>query len=129
MTTVKKYLIYAVEDDEDDRLFLQEALHHQSANCFVHFFTNGAGLFTRLTHELDGRLPDLIFLDLDTPVMNGFDTLRLLKQTQPYQHIPVIIRTGHETLDGINRCYELGCRAYLTKTSFHLLPLAHMLGD
>lgn len=128
MTTVKKHLIYIVEDDEDDCLFLQEALHYQSADCLIRFFTDGAGLFTQLTHQLDGRLPDLIFLDLDTPVMNGFDTLRLLKQTRPYDQIPVVIRTGHETLDGVNRCYELGCRAYLTKSSFELPPLTYMLG-
>jgi CheY-like chemotaxis protein len=112
---VPKYLIYVVEDDEDDRIIFQRTLVHQSINCSVHFFSHGADLFIQLTHFLNGRLPDIIFLDLDMPVMNGYDTLRLLKQTEPYNRIPVIIRTGYETLETINHCYELGCHAYVTK--------------
>lgn len=128
MTIVPKYLIYVVEDDDDDRLLLRDALYRQTTDCSIRFFTDGAELFTYLTHQLDGRLPELIFLDLDTPVMNGFDTLRLLKQTQPYDRIPVVVRTGHETIDHINRCYELGCEAYLTKSTFDF-PLTRMIGE
>lgn len=128
MATLPTYLIYVVEDDDEDCLLLKQALQQQGAGCLIHFFSNGADLFTRLTHQMDGRLPDLIFLDIDTPIMNGFDTLRLLKQSQPYRRIPVIIRTEHETLEHINRCYELGCEAYLTKSDFDL-PLSRLIGD
>ena len=128
MKTLPKYLIYIVEDDDDDRLMLQQALQAQATSCIIHAFNDGAELFTRLTHQLDGRLPDLIFLDLETPVMNGFDTLKLLKQTPPYQRIPVIMRTGHVTLEAINRCYELGCQAYLTKDEFGA-PLMRLIEE
>lgn len=128
MTTLPKYLIYIVEDDDDDRLMLQQALQAQAKGCIIRSFNDGAELFTQLTHQLDGRLPNLIFLDLETPVMNGFDTLQLLKQSPPYQRIPVIMRTGHATLEAINRCYGLGCQAYLTKEEFGL-PLAHLIEE
>ena len=125
MSILSNYLIYVVEDDEDDRFLLQRAITRQSVACSLRFFTHGADLFTQLTHQLDGRLPDLIILDLNTPIMNGFESLQLLKQLPDYQHIPVLVRTGHETLESINRCYELGCHAYLTKKDF-TLPLAQM---
>ena len=125
MSTAPSYLIYVVEDDDDDRVLFQRALHDQSINCSVHFFDHGSDLFIWLTHIINNRLPDLIFLDLDTPIMNGFDTLRLLKQSEPYDRIPVIIRTGYETLDTINRCYELGCHAYLNKNNVSL-PLGRI---
>ena len=128
MMTSPKYLIYVVEDDEEDRFLLQQTLQHQCTDCLIRYFSDGSELFVRLTHQMDGRLPDLIFLDLDTPIMNGFDTLQLLKQTQPYERIPVVVRTGHETLEHINRCYELGCQAYLTKRDFDV-PLTRMIGE
>lgn len=128
MTTQPAYLLYVVEDDDDDRFLLQQALKRHSFNGSLRFFTHGAELFTRLTHRLDGRLPDLIFLDLHTPIMNGFDTLRLLKQTEEFQRIPVVIRTGQDSLDQINRCYELGCHAYLTKHEL-ALPVSSIVGN
>lgn len=128
MKTLPKYLIYIVEDDDDDRLMLQQALQAQTQDCIIRSFNDGAELFIQLTHQLDGRLPNLIFLDLETPVMNGFDTLQLLKQSPSYQRIPVIMRTGHVTLEAINRCYGLGCQAYLTKDEFGL-PLTRLIEE
>lgn len=128
MKTLPKYLIYIVEDDHEDRLMLQQALQAQAKGSIIRSFNDGAELFIQLTHQLDGRLPDLIFLDLEMPVMNGFDTLQLLKQTPPYQRIPVIMRTGHVTLEAINRCYDLGCQAYLTKDEFGL-PLTRLIEE
>ena len=126
MCTTRHYLIYIVEGDENDRLLLQQAFQYQQVGCSLRFFSNGAELFIHLTHRLDRKLPDLFLLELDTPTMNGFDTLHLLKQTPEYRHIPVVIRTEHETLDHINRCYELGCQAYFVKNELNL-PLAKML--
>lgn len=127
MPKMPTYLIYVVEDDEDDRFLLQDALTTHRVSCKVCFFTSGSELFIRLTHQLDGRLPDMILLDLDTPLMNGFDTLRLLKQMDEYRRVPVIVRSAFEGDKHINQCYELGCQAYVTKTN-HPLQLASTVG-
>lgn len=111
-------LIYVVEADPDDRYSIQMTLAAKYVASQIHFFAHGTELFVRLTHRLDGRLPDLILLDLDTPVMNGFETLQLLKNVAEFRHIPVIIRSGVEQTDYINRCYELGCKAFVIKSQF-----------
>ena len=128
MRPLPTYLIYIVEDNQDDQVLFRLALKRQVVGCHLRFFTHGAELLTQLTHLLDGRLPDVIFLDLDMPLMNGFDTLQLLKNTPEYIPIPVVIRSGHHTPEDINRCYALGCQAYLTKT-YPDLTLSRLMGQ
>ena len=116
MPDLSNLLIYVVEDDPDDRYLLQMTLAAKYVASQIHFFTHGTELFVRLTHRLDGRLPDLILLDLETPIMNGFETLQLLKNVDEFRNIPVIIRSSSEMSSYITRCYELGCKAYVVKS-------------
>lgn len=118
MTNLSNLLIYVVEDDPDDRYLLQLTLTANYAASRIHFFTHGSELFVRLTHRLDGRLPDMILLDLETPIMNGFETLQLLKNADEFRNIPVIVRSSFEMSDYVNRCYELGCKAYVIKSIY-----------
>ena len=111
-------LIYVVEDDPDDRYLLQMTLSARYVASNVQYFTHGSELFIRLTHRLDGRLPDMILLDLETPIMNGFETLQLLRSVEDYRSIPVIVRSSFEMSDYITRCYELGCKAYIVKSTY-----------
>ena len=128
MGNVSNRLIYVVEDNHDNRNYLEKTLAAHPSTFQLHFFTNGSELFVWLTHQLHGRLPDLILMDLDMPVMNGFDTLMLLRAMDEYRNIPVVIHTHDDRLDCINRAYELGCQAYILKSK-HALPLGRMLGQ
>jgi len=40
--------------------------------------------------------PELIFLDIVLPGMNGFNALRVIRKTPAWQHIPVIMVSGNE---------------------------------
>lgn len=121
-------MIYVVEDDEDDRYLLKNTLLAYDVACDIHFLANGSELFVHLTHKLDGRLPDVILLDLNTPVMNGFDTLRLLKGMDQFKHIPVIIRTAYEDDEYRKRIDEMGGQAYVTKSK-HPLELIKVIQE
>lgn len=70
--------------------------------------------------------PDLILLDILMPEMDGFETCRLLKQSQLTQDIPVIFMTAlSETLDKV-KGFELGAVDYLTKPLQHQEVLARI---
>jgi len=86
-------------------------------------------LLDRLGHETteasDGREAldllaagtpvDLVLLDLVMPEIDGFETLATMKADPALAHIPVIVVSGLDDLDGIVRCIEMGAVDYLPR--------------
>jgi pimeloyl-ACP methyl ester carboxylesterase/CheY-like chemotaxis protein len=58
---------------------------------------------------------DLILLDVMMPVLNGYQTLELLKQDEQLRHIPVIMLSALDELASVVRCIEMGADDYLPK--------------
>jgi CheY-like chemotaxis protein len=59
--------------------------------------------------------PGFIFMDLNMPVMNGFDCLAYLKNQEIYSGIPVIIFTTSKSPQDVSRTRQLGARYFMTK--------------
>ena len=57
----------------------------------------------------------LIMLDLNLPILDGYDILKILKTNKKTKKIPIIVLTTTERPEEIKRCYELGANIYLTK--------------
>ena len=68
-----KLKIILVDDDEDDRLFFADALQGLQMDTELLEFKNGKDCIQYLESSSD-ELPNLIFLDLNMPVMNGFES-------------------------------------------------------
>lgn len=117
MINSSESLIYVVDDDEDEHCLLQTIFSKYHQDCTLKCFSNGAELFTQLTHQLDGRLPDLILLDLHMPVLNGYEVLQLLKKNSDWWSIPVVVRTLSENDNEVNRCHDLGSNAFVVKST------------
>lgn len=66
-----------------------------------------------LLHKLSDIQPDIIILNITMPVMNGKETLPILKKEYP--DIKVIILSMHNSPAIIYNMMELGANAYLTK--------------
>ena len=59
--------------------------------------------------------PDVILMDLDLPVVDGWEATRRLKADKRTEHIPVVALTGH-ALAGISEgAKKAGCDAFVTK--------------
>ena len=56
--------------------------------------------------------PDIIFLDLEMPVMNGIECCRFIKSDAEIKHIPIVIVTASEKEE---ECYKAGCSSYVRK--------------
>jgi CheY-like chemotaxis protein len=59
--------------------------------------------------------PDLILLDIDMPVLNGFAVVRRLRQDQHFGEIPIIAITGLSSREDREKAYDAGFNAFLRK--------------
>jgi putative two-component system response regulator len=104
----KRYKV-ALVDDNAANLAIGKSMLKEDYEVFP--MQSSQRLFTLLE-----KVPvDLILLDVDMPVMNGYDTIRLLKQQKKYVDIPVIFLTAmtdeEQELEGL----ELGAVDYVMK--------------
>lgn len=102
-----------IEDDADDQLFFSLALSmvEPEAKCII--APNGSKGLEQL-NNMDS-LPKLIFLDLNMPIMNGFDCLKKIKAHEAFAAIPVIIFSTSNHQKDIRKAQELGAAGYLHK--------------
>jgi CheY-like chemotaxis protein len=114
MATKTKAHILIADDDAEDREFIISALKNNGFQGKLDEFENGELLSNYLdTHP--GSRPDLILLDLNMPVKNGFDTLRELKRGTEHNNIPVIVLSASTRKEDEQICAATGCDHYLSK--------------
>jgi CheY-like chemotaxis protein len=108
--------ILIVDDDEDDRLLLAEALNEvqPDVNCLTAGNGEEALKFLRLT---GCSKPDIIFVDLNMPRFNGLQCLRELKKDELLQNIPVIVYTTSKLHTDREQALKTGACHFLTKPS------------
>jgi CheY-like chemotaxis protein len=108
--------ILIVDDDEDDRDLFCDALNivDRTINCLM--ARNGEEALNGLKSEVFPR-PDLIFLDLNMPRINGVQCLREIKSHPVFQLIPVVIYTTSKVTGDKQITKELGAIYFITKPS------------
>jgi len=95
MTTYKHpEIILHVDDDDDDRLLVNYAIISLNQNVVLHQVQSGKDALAFLTQaKLSADLPDLIILDFNMPVMNGYDIYKMVKKDPAISKIPIVIFT------------------------------------
>jgi two-component system response regulator CpxR len=90
--------ILIVDDDKELRLAVKDVLTEQGYN--VTTVGDGAQALRYLEHMhgMDARLPALILLDLEMPVMNGREFLANHAEQAAFVKIPVVICSGNDTV-------------------------------
>ncbi|MGO9018495.1 MAG: response regulator [Syntrophobacteraceae bacterium] len=117
----KKTVLLMADDDEDDCLLMNEAVREIFKS--EHFFClrDGQELMDYLlrrgiyTDRKKFPAPDLIFLDLNMPKKDGFQTLKEIKEHPKLKAIPVLIYSTAEEQEQIELCYKIGANSYITK--------------
>jgi CheY-like chemotaxis protein len=108
-------VILVCDDDEDDQMLIREAFGKAGLNIRSQSLYNGLELLEYLQSE--SPRPDIILLDLNMPLMNGFEALNWIKSHPGYSRIPVVIYTNSSLDADVKRCYTLGASFYLTKSA------------
>ena len=110
-------ILYA-EDNEDNVYLLTRRLGRKGFEVVV--ATNGQEALTLARAEL----PDLILMDLNLPVLDGWEATRQLKSSPELRAIPVIALTSHAMSGDREKALAAGCDDYDTKP----IDLTRLLG-
>lgn len=105
--------IVLIDDDEDDHEIFFEAVKEISPSIQCTTFFDAAQALSELG-EMEVA-PDVIFLDMNMPLMNGQQFLTLIKKNVELQNIPVIIFTTSLDPNTIRETKSLGAHEFITK--------------
>ena len=108
-TAIAKQLVLVVDDDVITRTLARETL--EQGDFTVEEAEDGeAGLsaFARLR-------PSSVLLDVMMPVLDGFEACAALRELEGGEHIPVLMMTGLDDAESINRAFEVGATDFITK--------------
>lgn len=109
-------LITLADDDEDDRLFFTDAFEELKINTVVNTVNNGKELLDFLNNP-ETTLPNIIFLDLNMPILNGIDCLKEIKQNDKFRDIAIAIYSTSSSDQDIENTFVLGANIYIKKPS------------
>lgn len=107
--------ILLIDDDEDDQLIFQTVLSSitNTIQCVV--VNDGELAIERM--QAKTLNPDLIFLDLNLPKMDGQQFLAAMKGKDRLKEIPVIVLTTHSNPDSLRTAKTLGATDFFVKPS------------
>jgi len=110
MKKAKRILL--VDDDVDDQMYFRDAVSEVSPSLQCEIANNGSEALQQIAVPPP---PDLIFMDLNMPVMNGYECLVTLRKMEQYKDIPIIIFTTSNNSHDIAQAKRLGAALYFTK--------------
>ncbi len=113
----RKIKIMLVEDNPDDVELTIRDLKKNDLDRNLHVAADGRETLDALQKLADAGspLPDLMLLDIGLPDLSGLDLLRRLKADHRFSRIPVVMLTGSEMVQDIQKSYDLGAVSYLMK--------------
>lgn len=106
--------VLLADDDTDDRFFFDKALKVLPVSLRFTAVEDGARLMEYLQQNLN-NLPDVLFLDLNMPRMNGSECLEEIKGNKKLQKLPVIIYSTSLHEDLADELYKNGAHYYIRK--------------
>lgn len=110
--------VFLADDDADDREIFMDAIHEVDGSIECRFASNGEMALQTLDNDILQK-PELIFLDLNMPKVNGKELLRELKQVESLRDIPVIMYSTFFTEKDREEVKRLGAvHCLIKKTKF-----------
>lgn len=105
----KKALILIVDDSATMRLLTSDSL--QKAGFEIILAEDGESALSMLKKSK----PDAILLDVEMPGLNGFEVCTEIRKLSDYRYTPIMMVTGLEDYESINKAYMAGATDFTTK--------------
>ena len=101
--------ILVVEDPEDNRQILRDLLAHAGFDV-IEVGDGEQALPAAIAHH-----PDVILMDIQLPLLDGYEATRRIKADPAVKHIPVIVVTSYALSGDEAKARDAGCDAYVAK--------------
>ena len=120
MSRTEPLTLLLVEDDPGHARLIEKNLRRANISNDIIKVGDGQQALDYLfaEGEYSGSEPSsplLVLLDLNLPVLDGYQVLQRMKAEQRTKRIPVIVLTTTDAPREVSHCYELGCSVYVTK--------------
>jgi CheY-like chemotaxis protein len=114
--TWSERVIFAVDDDENDRLLFGRLLEQPGLEYPYRLFANGGEMMDALLKVLRGASPPLAcFIDIKMAGMSGFDVLRWIRCQDALDCVPVIMLSSSEDPHKLSEARDVGAQCYVGK--------------
>lgn len=113
---MEKIFLLADDDTDDTELFC-EALEQVDPSIICYCAADGKKLLEILDNE-SLKKPQLIFLDINMPGMNGWECLKRLKDSEAYRQIPVLMYSTSAHQREADRALDMGALCFFTKPTY-----------
>jgi two-component system response regulator len=111
---VSPHRILVVEDNPDHALLIVDAIESTHGEAVeVRVARNGREAFEIVFDEK--WIPELVLLDIQMPIVDGFEVLRRLKADGVLRAVPVVMLSSSAEERDVSRSYGLGSNSYVTK--------------
>lgn len=101
--------ILVIEDNEQN-LYLVRFILERSSYDVIAAMDGRSGIETAARHK-----PDLILLDIQLPVMDGYEVARNLRQNPDLAETPIVAVTSYAMPGDQEKVMEAGCNGYIEK--------------
>jgi two-component system cell cycle response regulator DivK len=101
--------VLVVEDQEDNRRIVRDLLS-RSGYEIIEAVNGEEGVALA-----EAQHPDLILMDIQLPVIDGYEATRRIKTNPALQHIPIIAITSYALSGDDVKAFAAGCNAYIAK--------------
>lgn len=114
---ISKPIVYVEDTDDDAKLFLRSASHHNLPNPVTVLASaeEARTFFSKPGDE--GRGPAAILVDLTLPKESGFDLINWLRGLHHLKDVPIFAISGKYLFDSVDRVYNAGANQFLVKPS------------
>ncbi len=111
---LKPLSVLLADDDTDDCIFFKEAVEELTMDTQLTTLDDGEQLMAHLNGKIN-ELPDVLFLDLNMPLKNGFECLSEIKSNPGLKLLPVIIFSTSLEQEVVNQLYKNGAQYFIRK--------------
>jgi PAS domain S-box-containing protein len=105
------FRILLAEDNKINRVFIVELL--KDTGIVLDIAANGQETVTMITNG--DKHYDLVLMDIQMPIMDGYEATRRIKADNRFKHLPIIAVTAHAMKDEHQRIIQAGADAIITK--------------